>query len=730
MPFLKSSASSSYQEKEKIRLNIVIIFLVALALVVSAIFILPNLAPNVTLTVPDVASIVFDGGVISLDADLTKVYVKVMYSDGTSKQVALSEMVSSGLDTTKEGKQNVSINFGGFVQNIDIEVVATDCLLTYVASVGGSIIGETTQRVPAGGNATTVIAVPEVGYKFVGWGDGYPDATRQDKSVSIDDEIKANFKKLEYTVIFYYPDGTTAREVLVQYNSYADAPRTDSKEMQKYGYKFVKWSEDFSKITKDTKIYPIYEKFATDIDFTFGLGIDGNPLGTSTNLKPYYAKGEIGSITVTPNTYRKFDSWSILNYEKKWIKIMPKTPSGDTVEVVTGELITFSSKIAEGKLEEEGIYTLSFVPKSTVDKITIVANFVYETSDIIFSSFDRIEATIPLKLGTAIGEHILLVPKAVTGYTFKYWYAKNGGMQDGKPIPVKETDLFTKPTEIIAYWTKDIQTAVFLKGETDGNLNEFTNNPTYDEQSGGIKLSVYFQDSLGSAISGKFPSFLPIKKLYDFAGWYLANADGVISQTVIDNNYKVVDKITYIAPKFVVKNRTVDVKFSGAGEIKYGLENGDLSVLNNFKFNIDADKSYKFQATEAQGYMIGKISYKVGEEINTSTSNEFVIAKLDIDASNITNIEINVSFVIKEYNLTINNGTVGAAKGMIYDDGKLLNFGDSNSITIKISHNVSKHINIMAPEGYYINSVLVNSSEKIIPEKAFCFESSCECIII
>lgn len=66
-------------------------------------------------------------------------------------------------------------------------------LLTYTADVGGTILGDTEQVVPAGGNGDQVTAVPDPGYFFVQWSDGWTEDQRQDLNVSNDINVIAKF---------------------------------------------------------------------------------------------------------------------------------------------------------------------------------------------------------------------------------------------------------------------------------------------------------------------------------------------------------------------------------------------------------------------------------------------------------------------------------------------------------------------------------------------------------
>ncbi len=55
--------------------------------------------------------------------------------------------------------------------------------VSYIAEDGGKIEGEEEQLVLLGENAEPVVAVPEEGYTFEGWDDGYKKPTRTDKEI-------------------------------------------------------------------------------------------------------------------------------------------------------------------------------------------------------------------------------------------------------------------------------------------------------------------------------------------------------------------------------------------------------------------------------------------------------------------------------------------------------------------------------------------------------------------
>ena len=63
--------------------------------------------------------------------------------------------------------------------------------------VGGKVYGELEQAVLGGEAGKTVQAIADAGYVFVGWTDGYEDATRTDVDVQKDVEVKAIFVEIE-----------------------------------------------------------------------------------------------------------------------------------------------------------------------------------------------------------------------------------------------------------------------------------------------------------------------------------------------------------------------------------------------------------------------------------------------------------------------------------------------------------------------------------------------------
>jgi len=66
----------------------------------------------------------------------------------------------------------------------------------YFASNGGSIVGDISQYVKKGKDATEVTAVANEGFRFTEWSDGLKDAARQDKAITAEVKVTAKFEKI------------------------------------------------------------------------------------------------------------------------------------------------------------------------------------------------------------------------------------------------------------------------------------------------------------------------------------------------------------------------------------------------------------------------------------------------------------------------------------------------------------------------------------------------------
>ncbi len=98
--------------------------------------------------------------------------------------------------TTVTTLADVGIIGGGddFIESILPEEREVFYAVTYDVEEGGSIDGEADQLVLAGQDATAVTAVPDEGFVFLEWSDGYTKPYRSDKAIVKDLEIFAVFE--------------------------------------------------------------------------------------------------------------------------------------------------------------------------------------------------------------------------------------------------------------------------------------------------------------------------------------------------------------------------------------------------------------------------------------------------------------------------------------------------------------------------------------------------------
>lgn len=123
-----------------------------------------------------------------------------------------------------------------------VEVVERTVSVTYKATEGGSIIGETNQSATITKPSyffSEVTAVADEGYVFKGWSDGKSTASRRD-ILSSSREYTAIFKKL-YTITFIAGKGGTIRGNLVQEVAEGETNFSVTA-VANPGYEFIGWS--------------------------------------------------------------------------------------------------------------------------------------------------------------------------------------------------------------------------------------------------------------------------------------------------------------------------------------------------------------------------------------------------------------------------------------------------------------------------------------------------------
>lgn len=82
------------------------------------------------------------------------------------------------------------------------ETPITYTLLYLVDGMQGTLSGQSSQIVPAGGDGTEVTAIPSAGFRFIRWSDGVTTASRTDTDVTADLTVTAEFEAVAPVVTY------------------------------------------------------------------------------------------------------------------------------------------------------------------------------------------------------------------------------------------------------------------------------------------------------------------------------------------------------------------------------------------------------------------------------------------------------------------------------------------------------------------------------------------------
>lgn len=117
--------------------------------------------------------------------------------------------------------------------------------VNYNTSGIGRIEGNATQTVEHGEAATTVVATPASGHKFIKWSDGSTDPTRTDTNIKQNFSVTAIFeiKILGIKTLTYTTDGNGTIEGLATQQIYEESNAIPVTAIPNEGYEFVKWSD-------------------------------------------------------------------------------------------------------------------------------------------------------------------------------------------------------------------------------------------------------------------------------------------------------------------------------------------------------------------------------------------------------------------------------------------------------------------------------------------------------
>ncbi len=119
--------------------------------------------------------------------------------------------------------------------------------LHFYAQKGGRIEGELYQDILYGQNGSTVVAIPDEGYRFVRWSDGETDAVRKNLCITSQpqDFIYAEFERYSRLFTYHYNEATSANteeNVLLTLDNLSSIRLPVP---QREGYRFKGWYSDW-----------------------------------------------------------------------------------------------------------------------------------------------------------------------------------------------------------------------------------------------------------------------------------------------------------------------------------------------------------------------------------------------------------------------------------------------------------------------------------------------------
>ena len=231
--------------------------------------------------------------------EINKYSVKFLNEDGS--QIGEEQIVEYGKDATApETPTKENYTFKGWDK--DFTKVSTNLEVKPIFEINkysvkflnedGSQIGEE-QTVEYGKDATAPKAPTKEGYTFKGWD---KDFTK----VSTNLEVKPIFEINKYTVKFLNEDGSQiGEEQTVEYGKDATAPEAPTKE----NYTFKGWDKDFTKVSTNLEVKPIFEINKYTVKF---LNEDGSQIGETQTVE--YGKGATAPKAPTKEGYT-FKGW-------------------------------------------------------------------------------------------------------------------------------------------------------------------------------------------------------------------------------------------------------------------------------------------------------------------------------------------------------------------------------------------------------------------------------------
>lgn len=418
--------------------------------------------------------------------------------------------------------------------------------VTYTAGGGGSIVGESFQKVDHGQTSAPVTAAPEAGYVFKRWSDGVTTATRSDvikSALNVTAEFEVGSLPDKSYVLSYlagtggYISGTAVQNV---YDGYYGS---EVKAIANAGYVFSGWSDgvttpnrtDLSKANLTVTANFVPDAGSFTLKYTPGTG--GTISGSTTQVLTAGATGT--KVTAVPKTGYVFKEWS------DGVKTADRTDKAVANLTVTAvfEKAPTSYKLSYqagqgGSISGSTSQTVNEGASGSTVKAVADPGYLFESwSDGVTSAERTDSPTADLTVTANF--------KADPSYVHVRYAADGNGSIDGSTdqlvkIGEKTASVTAKPAEGYRFvsWS-DGSTAASRSDTVEGEVTytaTFEKIPTYTYSFGvveGGKVSASKQTVAEGSVSAAVTA--AANEGYHFTGWYcnslLVSSDATLTVT-------------------------------------------------------------------------------------------------------------------------------------------------------------------------------------------------------
>lgn len=350
----------------------------------------------------------------------------------------------------------------------------------YLASTNGSITGTAEQSLTYGGDyGTEIVAVPDEGYVFVAWSDGYEFPERIDRDILASADLTATFELAPVTTVtltYSAGAGGSVTGTLVQEADIGGSgERVDA--VADSGYHFVKWDDDLttpSRLDSNlTVALTVEAQFASDASFTvtYEAGEGGSIDGTA--VQDVVSGESTTSVKALPATGYKFSEWSdgvkiAMRREFNVTAVATLTASFALIPVIPATYALAYTAGSGGSIS--GTASQDVVPGRNGTRVKAIPDPGY-----VFASWSD-GYPMPSRLAAGVrGALDVEASFALRSYTLKYYTGKHGAITGTKTQTVARGSDGTEVTAVpfagfsFESWSDGVLTAARTDLNVTGN---------------------------------------------------------------------------------------------------------------------------------------------------------------------------------------------------------------------------------------------------------------------